>query len=108
MPFSAAKAITVRKICRAERYWENFLNARKNFETACDNSATGEWNTPECVEAQQRMYFNENLLLESQPTTIGGMVALSEYLQDFMEQQPDPDQIVIVSHLIASLKQLPS
>ncbi|MFK5977362.1 MAG: hypothetical protein QM488_00555 [Rhizobiaceae bacterium] len=109
VPFSAAaRAITVRKICPTERFWQNFLQARCDFETAGAKPGAENADTFECAEAFERMHFNESLLLNAQPTTIGGMIALSEYLQDFMEQQPDADQIVIVSNLIASLKQLPA
>ena len=109
VPFSApAKAFTIRKVCSTERLWQNFLQARRDFETAADKQDAGNADTFECAEAYERMRFNESLLLDALPTTIGGVIALSEYLQDFMEDQPDDDQIIIVSHLIASLKQLPA
>jgi len=108
VPFSAAKAISIRKICHAERLWQNFQQARRDFETAGQKPGAENADTFECVEAFERMQFIEGLLLDAQPTTIGGMIALSEYLQDFMEQQPDDDQIIIVANLISSLKQLPA
>lgn len=107
VPFAApAKAFTIRKICPTERLWQNFLQARRDFETLGQKPGNENLDTFECVEVFERMHFNEALLLDAKPTTIGGMIALSEYLQDFMEQQPDDDQIIIVANLIASLKQL--
>lgn len=109
---AAAKVITVRKICPVERYWANWKKADADYIRICQ-SAEGTRSevlhaSPEYIEAHSRMIFNQKLLANAVPTTIGGMIALCEYQQQFLEFEINDDQLAIAANMITSLKQLPT